>query len=953
METRIILTTFLLTLVVRCSKPCQQAIVLQDDTPVFISTPGFTEGKPYPTNTLCTWDISTYQGNIEVRFLSFDVEYDASCNWDFIEMYSGPCGGNNHVKYCGSTLPPVLTSISGRVCVEFYSDPYLTKPGFKARLLRVGKHEKSKNSSSGISTSTSNTNITTFPLPTTSLPFTSSTVSSSSSPPPTKESNTSSPGDSSANVGGSSGTLTSKNIEMCLTNIYHLDLKLKEKLELFTPGFRTGSKYPVNKHCSVSITATKNNTLKIHLLTLELEYHPQCLYDRLVVHDGPSHTSPVMLSLCGIHQSNVYLSTSDSVYIEFHSDIIIPAAGFKIVIENEPISTMPKILTTHPIESSETTTSEDILTTQNVQTIPSTISTTQNVQTTPSTILTTKNVQSTTPGAIMTTQNTQTPLTTTHGDILTTQKVLTSSPTKPSDIFTTQNVHTLPVTKTGDTAVQDVFTSTTSTSDSKQITTELLSTSSTVSADDKLTSSATTSRATTIASPATQLTLKSSKIPLTNTFLSTTTPTKDQNPVTKETAKSTTTLASPMSTNSKTVITLPLRILTVPTKITQTSSIPTTKLPKTSSFLTTILKSSTAHTTAVNQIKSTTAKTYNGTTETWITKQQSSTLATDALHVKASTIHKNMPSSSSPLSSFSTSSTTVAVRTSWTQRSSTSADISSSKTTVKSSPSTVTVPPSPSLPMECLGVDKVFSSLGRHVVQSPGMETGELYPNDVQCSWIFIAQDDQEIKIGFEMFDVEHEKDCKYDSLQLYNGSSVKSEVIKRYCGKELPSNFTFPGNQMYLLFISDRRVQSIGFKLNVDIVKKPTKTKNCLLGEKRCLDGSCVPSEWFCDGEIDCPDKSDEQVCGQCVSGEFRCTNGECISTYLRCDGKPDCSGHEDETDCFSLNDHSEILVKYNNKDLPICRDTWENKLAELICSDYFFRYKRSMIIYIYLNQH
>ncbi|XP_061189646.1 uncharacterized protein LOC133197565 [Saccostrea echinata] len=972
MEAKIILTTFLLTLVVNSSKPCQQAIVLQDDTPVFISTPGFTEGKPYPTNKLCTWDISTYHGNIEVRFLSFDVEYDTSCSWDYMEIYSGPCGGNNHVKYCGTTLPPVMTSKFGRACVEFYSDPYLTKPGFKARLLRVGKHENSKNSSNSISTSsTSNTNLTSFPSPSTSLPVSSSTLSSSSSPPSTKEGHTSLPGDSSANLGGSSGTLTRRNIEMCLTKIYHVDLKLKEKIELFSPGFQTGSKYPVNMHCSVSITAIKNKILKISLLTLELEYHPQCLYDRLVVHDGPSHTSPVMLSLCGTHQSNVYLSTSDSVYVEFHSDIIIPAAGFKIIIENEPISTTPGVI--KKIESPPTTTPGAILTTQHVQsetpqtTIPGAMLTTQHIQTPPTTtpgaILTTQHIQSetpptttpaaimtnqhiqsetppnTTPGAMLTTQHIQTLPTTTPGAILTTQNVLTLPPTTPTDMLITQNVHTLPVTGIRSTDVQDISTSTTATSDS-QFTTEvskttkyLLSTISTVPVYDKLTLNSSSStpllsslEATTItSSPTTILTSKNTS-PMTSLFTST--PSKEQNPATKETAKSTTTIAPPTSTNHKTVNTPPLKILTTITSLLQTSPIPTTKLPQTSSFLTTILKSSTARTTAVKQGKSKTASFYTGSTETWMTKQQSSSLETE------STMHKNTSSSfSSSLSSSSTSSP-------WTQRSSTAAAISPSKTTgpVKNSPPTVTAPPSLRLPMECLGVEKVFSTLGRHVVQSPGMKEGQLYPNDVQCSWIFIAQDNQEIKIGFEIFDVEQEKNCKYDSLQMYNGSSTKSEVIKRYCGKKTPSNFTFPGTRMYLLFKSDRYVQRSGFKLNVDIVKKPTKTKNCLLEEKRCRDGSCVPAEWFCDGEIDCPDKSDEQVCGQCVSGEFRCTNGECISTYLRCDGNPDCSGHEDEANCFSLRDDSEVLVKYNNKDLPICRDTWDNKLADLICSDQFF---------------
>lgn len=76
---------------------------------------------------------------IEVRFLSFDVEYEPSCRWDYVKLYSGPCGGNSATKYCGTTLPPLLLSDARKVCLEFYSDPIQTRSGFKARLHLAGK----------------------------------------------------------------------------------------------------------------------------------------------------------------------------------------------------------------------------------------------------------------------------------------------------------------------------------------------------------------------------------------------------------------------------------------------------------------------------------------------------------------------------------------------------------------------------------------------------------------------------------------------------------------------------------------------------------------------------------------------------------------------------------------------------------------------------------------------
>lgn len=57
------------------------------------------------------------------------------------------------------------------------------------------------------------------------------------------------------------------------------------------------------------------------------------MYDSLVIRDGALHSSPAIANLCGQHQSSVYLSTSDVILLEFHSDHIIPASGFKMTVE--------------------------------------------------------------------------------------------------------------------------------------------------------------------------------------------------------------------------------------------------------------------------------------------------------------------------------------------------------------------------------------------------------------------------------------------------------------------------------------------------------------------------------------------------------------------------------------------------------------------------------------------
>ncbi|XP_055048276.2 inactive serine protease PAMR1 isoform X6 [Misgurnus anguillicaudatus] len=88
--------------------------------------------ESYPTNARCEWTLRVDQPfTIDLRFLMLSVEFDYSCQYDYVEVRDGDSLNSRVIgRYCGNEIPPPIKSTGDSLHILFVSDGYKNFDGF-------------------------------------------------------------------------------------------------------------------------------------------------------------------------------------------------------------------------------------------------------------------------------------------------------------------------------------------------------------------------------------------------------------------------------------------------------------------------------------------------------------------------------------------------------------------------------------------------------------------------------------------------------------------------------------------------------------------------------------------------------------------------------------------------------------------------------------------------------
>lgn len=113
---------------------------------------------------------------------------------------------------------------------------------------------------------------------------------------------------------------------------------------------------------------------------------------------------------------------------------------------------------------------------------------------------------------------------------------------------------------------------------------------------------------------------------------------------------------------------------------------------------------------------------------------------------------------------------------------------------------------------EC-GGRLVASNVTVHHIYSHAKFPDSDYVKKEDCEWIIEApMDGQRLRLKFLSFEIEHEANCAYDFVEVFDGENDSADKIGKFCGNNIPPELLSSNEYLFIRFKTDDTIHSKGF---------------------------------------------------------------------------------------------------------------------------------------------